>query len=101
MIVKLDVELEALTDRAVLESLPGREAEKERKEKLEFLDACLIKIGKDCRRIVEMRDKEEKSYVEIGKDLKIPIGTVMSRLSRCKEALKTLALQILKEEKNG
>jgi DNA-directed RNA polymerase specialized sigma24 family protein len=34
----------------------------------------------------------------VGKVLKIPLGTVMSRLSRCKRALKLLVEQYLKEE---
>jgi DNA-directed RNA polymerase specialized sigma24 family protein len=46
---------------------------------------------------VVLRDKEERTYVEIGKLMKIPLGTVMSRLSRCKKALKLIVVQLMKE----
>jgi RNA polymerase sigma factor (sigma-70 family) len=97
-VMMLDRELEALDNSAAVERVKRQE---NRKEKLAFLDECLKKIGEECRRIVLLRDREEKSYADIGKTLKIPIGTVMSRLSRCKEALKVLVLQAIKEEKNG
>lgn len=101
MISKLDEDLEALAIPRALARQERLEEESARAQKLAFLDFCLRQMGEDCRRIVEFREKEEKSYAEIGKLLRIPIGTVMSRLSRCKEALKTLAQQILKDQKNG
>jgi RNA polymerase sigma-70 factor (ECF subfamily) len=97
-VMMLNQELEALDRSTAVERVKNQETQK---EKLNFLEECLKKIGEECRRIVLLRDREEKSYADIGRALKIPIGTVMSRLSRCKEALKTLALQALKEEKNG
>lgn len=67
------------------------------KEKLGIIRKCLEKIGQECREIIELRELQEKSYIDIGKTLKIPLGTVMSRLSRCKRALKILVEQFLKE----
>ncbi|HET9869263.1 MAG TPA: RNA polymerase sigma factor [bacterium] len=66
-------------------------------EKWRVVEKCLAQMGKDCREIIELRELKTLSYVEVGKALKIPLGTVMSRLSRCKRALKTLALQFLKD----
>ena len=66
-------------------------------EKLGIIEKCLEKIGKECREVIELRELKEKSYIEIGKALKIPLGTVMSRLSRCKGALKVLVEQFMKE----
>jgi RNA polymerase sigma-70 factor, ECF subfamily len=42
------------------------------------------------REIVLLCDLEEMSYQEIGETLGIPIGTVMSRLSRARKAMRAL-----------
>ena len=53
------------------------------------LDA-LLRIDVKYRTIVELFYLSELSYREIAETLKIPIGTVMSRLSRGKEQLKSI-----------
>jgi RNA polymerase sigma-70 factor (ECF subfamily) len=53
------------------------------------LDA-LSRIDAKYRTIVELFYLSELSYREIAETLKIPIGTVMSRLSRGKEQLKSI-----------
>lgn len=75
----------------------AEDQDKEKQHKLGIIDRCLEKIGKECREAIELREKQGMSYVEVGKALKIPLGTVMSRLSRCKKALKLLVEQFLKE----
>jgi len=92
-VMMLDEELEALDRSSAMEWLKRQET---RKEKLGLLDECLKQIGEECRKIVLLRDREEKSYADIGRTLKIPMGTVMSRLARCKEALKALVQQTLR-----
>ena len=42
------------------------------------------------REVVLLCDVEEMSYQEIAETLGIPIGTVMSRLSRARKALRDL-----------
>lgn len=87
-------ELDILLQSAAVD----RQGQKDlQKEKRSILQKCLEKIGKECREIIEERELKERSYVEVGKALKIPLGTVMSRLSRCKKALKVLVEQFLKE----
>jgi len=54
-------------------------------------------MGDPCRSLLRLRDEEEESYSSIAETLKVPIGTVMSRLARCKEALKKLVLSALEE----
>ncbi len=45
------------------------------------------KLPADQRRIVLLRIDRELSYEEIGRMLRIPVGTVMSRLYRARQAL--------------
>ena len=90
-------ELEKLLSRASMEGEERKGQDEERAAKLRLIEKGLEKIGPDCREIVLLRDKEEKTYIEIGKLMKIPLGTVMSRLSRCKKALKLIVEQLLRE----
>jgi RNA polymerase sigma-70 factor (ECF subfamily) len=99
MILTLDEDLENLAQKAAQALTERQNSDEERQEKLDFLDICLRKISEDCRRILEMRGKEEQSYAAIGKTLKIPMGTVMSRIARCKEALKVLVSRVAKEDR--
>lgn len=60
----------------------------EQKEVQEKVQECIGGLDKDQREVLVLRDIEEFSYDEIGRILKIPDGTVKSRLSRARDALK-------------
>ena len=60
----------------------------EKKEVQEKVQECIGGLDKDQREVLVLRDIEEFSYDEIGRILKIPDGTVKSRLSRARDALK-------------
>lgn len=49
---------------------------------------ALAKMPVDFREVVLMADVQEFSYKEIAETLKIPLGTVMSRLSRARKLLR-------------
>jgi RNA polymerase sigma-70 factor, ECF subfamily len=49
--------------------------------------AAIESLRPTLRRTVWLRDIEELSYAEIARRLNVPIGTVMSRLSRARELL--------------
>jgi RNA polymerase sigma-70 factor (ECF subfamily) len=51
------------------------------------LQAALESLPKALRDSVWLRDVEERSYAEIARHLRIPIGTVMSRISRGRRLL--------------
>lgn len=75
-------------------SLPGGPAELETPERLllrETLDAdlqaALGELPEAFRQAVWLRDVEEFSYAEIAAMLGVPIGTVMSRISRGRRQL--------------
>jgi RNA polymerase sigma-70 factor (ECF subfamily) len=50
-----------------------------------------------AREIILLCDFEEMSYSEIGQALSIPLGTVMSRLSRARKAMRTVLAAQWKE----
>ena len=57
---------------------------------LRDLDAALQRLPAEQREVLLLVGLEQLSYAETGKALGIPIGTVMSRLSRGRERLHTL-----------
>ena len=61
------------------------------------MQAALKKLPQNLREIVVLREFEELSYQEISEVVGVPVGTVMSRLSRARERLKAL----LTENENG
>ena len=52
--------------------------------------SALSNIPEDFRAIVVMADLQDQSYREISEKLSIPIGTVMSRLSRSRQLLRNI-----------
>jgi RNA polymerase sigma-70 factor, ECF subfamily len=54
----------------------------------QFLQAALEALPVHFREVLLLCEVEEMSYQEIGEALSIPIGTVMSRLSRARKALR-------------
>jgi RNA polymerase sigma-70 factor, ECF subfamily len=54
------------------------------------LDRALSQISPDQREVVLLIALEDMTYAEVGRALGIPIGTVMSRLSRGREKLRRL-----------
>lgn len=57
----------------------------------------MLKLGEACRKALDLRDVQGLSYADVGRKLRVPIGTVMSRLARCRSALKELVQTKLKE----
>ena len=56
----------------------------------ETIQKALEDLPVKFREIILLCDAEEMSYQEIGETLAIPIGTVMSRLSRARKAMREL-----------
>lgn len=90
-------EIEILLQSASVDRQARRDREMDQQQKMRIIRKCLESMGPECREILQLRELQEKSYIEIGKALKIPLGTVMSRLSRCKRNLKTIVEQFVKE----
>ena len=90
-VVSIDDPVETESGQLTLDP-PSQEAsaieQLEQKEVQEKVQECIGGLDKDQREVLVLRDIEEFSYDEIGRILKIPDGTVKSRLSRARDALK-------------
>ena len=64
----------------------------------EMLRAALEALGEEFREAIVLRELEGLSYKEIAEVAGIPLGTVMSRLARAREALARALAPRLKEE---
>jgi len=64
----------------------------------ELLQGALGELPLPYREVILLNEVEEMSYQEIAETLSIPIGTVMSRLSRARKALREILLKKLKRK---
>jgi RNA polymerase sigma factor (sigma-70 family) len=56
------------------------------------LDRAIVRLPAEQRAVLLLVTLEEMSYDEVARTLGIPIGTVMSRLSRAREKLRAMML---------
>ena len=61
----------------------------------QLVEAVLSKLPLRCREILVLREVEDLSYREMSQVLGVPIGTVMSRLSRARDRFRQAALRVL------
>lgn len=78
-------------DAAVEPTMPGTpESVLLARVEQETIQNAVEKLPVKFREIILLCDLEEMSYQEIGEALGIPMGTVMSRLSRARKAMREL-----------
>jgi len=96
------LEMEKLEELLAPESLSQPQGqETERARKMEALEKGKQGLGKPCRDLIGLRDEKGKSYADISEVLRVPMGTVMSRLARCRETLRELVQRVISGEMNG
>jgi len=78
-----DIENERLYVR-LQDRVPSIEEYVEASERREYIQECLSKLPLNYRAVLVLVDMEEMSYGEASTILKIPIGTVKSRLARAR-----------------
>ena len=76
----------------------GPEAQAVRQDARDAVNVALKKLSVEFREVLVLREMEDLSYREISQVAGIPVGTVMSRLSR---ARKEFAGLLAKEEGDG
>ena len=74
---------------------PGAQLEK--KEREEQVQKCISSLDEEFKEVLILRDIEGLSYEEIKDTLKIPEGTVKSRLARARGALKECLIKVIGE----
>ena len=74
---------------------PGPHERLQKKDALKSLEKAISKLSKEHKAVIILRDIEDKEYDEIAQILGISLGTVKSRLSRARLALR----KILEDEK--
>jgi RNA polymerase sigma factor (sigma-70 family) len=86
MTVSMDEPLEEGEDFSLMDALPDDQPNPqvafEKKERVAMLQYSLNLLSPELREAVILRDLEDLSYQEIGNLLKIPDGTVKSRINR-------------------
>lgn len=60
---------------------------------IEDVQRAISRLPPAWREVIQLRDIEELTYAEIARVLEKPIGTVMSRLYRARNQLRTLLLE--------
>jgi len=68
------------------------ETESSRTEIVGMVRTAIARLPKGQRQVITLVDLEGFSYVEVSQVLDVPIGTVMSRLCRARNAMKTMLL---------
>ncbi len=76
-----------------------KSAEFSQKALAETLQRGLARLPTEYREIIVLHDLESQTYKEISVILGIPIGTVMSRLSRARTRLRNEVIALVKEDK--
>jgi RNA polymerase sigma factor (sigma-70 family) len=71
----------------------------EHAEDAELIKNAMNELPTEFREILTLRHQEELSYLEIGEILKIPTGTVMSRLARARAKLREYLASQMSQEK--
>ena len=81
---------EDITEVSAPDPAPGPQQQAERRETQEAVRDAILQLTPEYRQIVVLRFLEDLSYEEIGAALKLPSGTVKSRLNRAKAQLKDI-----------
>jgi RNA polymerase sigma-70 factor (ECF subfamily) len=78
--------------------IPNPEALLLLSERIELVRRSLADLSEEYREVLVLRELEQMSYREIGNIVGIPLGTVMSRLSRGRQRLQQMLLDYLERE---
>src|SRR5258708_10986053 len=90
VLASLHEDLERLAIPTASSHVDQKREEEERLAMTALLNQLIQSLGERCRKVLELRDQKGVSYIKISASLKLPLGTVMSQLARCRKALRDL-----------
>lgn len=90
VLVSLQEDLETFMQRTAIERIQLDDLELLKQKRLSILTQAKERLNPDSREIIKLRNEKGMSYALIGQTLKIPIGTVMSRLARARDQIRKL-----------
>ena len=97
VMVSLEEDLEMSMQGMALERVQNGELEAQKQVNLGLLNDLKKQLNHDSAEIIELRNVQGLSYIQISQALKIPMGTVMSRLARARDQLRKLAETPMKD----
>ena len=101
MVVEADEAIEQFCNADSRRKSPAGGAQDEQKERLGQIRQAMQRLKAGCREILALRYDGELEYGAIAARLKVPIGTVMSRLARCRTVLKEMVLSPSRANDHG
>jgi RNA polymerase sigma-70 factor (ECF subfamily) len=96
---ELSEDLELLSTDLARQRFHDQDSESSKEHQLELLTQQLGRMGEPCQSLLRGHHLEGKSCIALSKQFKVPMGTIMCRLSRCRSLLKQIFLEALSEEK--
>lgn len=85
---KRQIAADDITEVSAADPAPSPQQQAEQSEQREIVRDAILQLAPEQREVVVLRFMEELSYEEIGAVLKLPSGTVKSRLNRAKAQLR-------------
>jgi RNA polymerase sigma factor (sigma-70 family) len=73
-------------------------SESSHEERVQQLEEALNRLPVEMREILVLREIEEWSYKQLASTLNVPVGTVMSRLSRARQRLQRELAEVRQKE---
>ena len=87
---KRQIAADDIPEVSAADPAPSPQQQAEQSEQREIVRDAILQLAPEQREVVVLRFMEELSYEEIGAVLKLPSGTVKSRLNRAKAQLKEI-----------
>jgi RNA polymerase sigma factor (sigma-70 family) len=85
--------MEQLAAGEALKTSQKEAEELDRRELVAAIREVRVGMGEPCQTLLKKRDEEGLTYGQLAEALKIPVGTVMSRLARCMDTLRNRLAQ--------
>lgn len=89
--------LEALSVKAAQQAHEQGQVDLAKQALVAVIRQVVVAMGEPCSRLLDLREIQGQSYNELSTQLSWPLGTVMSRLARCRRLLRQAVESLLGE----